>query len=206
MIGVINYGLGNVKAFLNIYNRLNIPCCLVSSKKDFYSLDKVIIPGVGSFDYALNLLEASGMIDPLNEFIANKNNFVLGVCIGMHIMANNSEEGTKNGLGWIPGRVKKIKISNTQSHPLPHMGWNAVNQFNDTTLFEQIRQGDEFYFLHSYYFDADFQRNIIAKSTYPDEFPSIVNKDNIYGIQFHPEKSHSNGIQMLKNFSELSPC
>ena len=86
------------------------------------------------------------------------------------------------------------------------MGWNAVNQFNDTTLFEQIRQGDEFYFLHSYYFDAEFQSNIIAKSTYPDEFPSIVNKDNIYGIQFHPEKSHSNGIQMLKNFSELSPC
>jgi imidazole glycerol-phosphate synthase subunit HisH len=203
MIGVIDYGLGNTKSFINIYKRLNIPCCLVSSERDFQFLDKVILPGVGSFDYALSLLETSGMIDCLNEFVINENNFVLGVCIGMQIMADSSEEGTKNGLGWIPGNVKKLTMATSSSYPLPHMGWNSVHQLHNTRLFDQVGQGKEFYFLHSYYFDVTSEADIIAKSSYPDQFASIVNKNNIYGIQFHPEKSHHNGVQILKNFAEL---
>lgn len=203
MIGIINYGLGNVKSFLNIYNSLGISCKLVSNKSDFVGVDRLILPGVGSFDFAMERLTQSGLRDMLDHMVMEECKPVLGVCVGMQMMADSSEEGVRSGLGWIRGEIKKITITDYRDYPLPHMGWNTVRQIKANKIFNGIPESNSFYFLHTYYFDAFVKDRIIAKAKYPNDFPVVVNKGNIYGIQFHPEKSHNQGVLILKNFLKV---
>jgi glutamine amidotransferase len=204
MIGIVDYGMGNIKAFSNIYKQLNIPCKLVSKEKHFKGVDKIILPGVGAFDHAITQLNKSGLLATLNNLVLNEKKPVLGVCVGMQMMAKSSEEGVLSGLGWIDATVNKFnKVELGSKHPLPHMGWNLVEHMYNNPLFNSIDTNSRFYFLHSYYFNSISKENSIAVSKYGKKFTCCANRDNIFGVQFHPEKSHHDGEQLLKNFSNL---
>ena len=203
MISIVNYGLGNVLAFYNIYKRLDIPVRLVSKNDEIKNSKKLILPGVGAFDWAIERLNKSGLREQIDEMVLDKKIPVLGVCVGMQIMADRSEEGKMQGLGWIPGFVKRFNINDLkQKHPLPHMGWNQVYTNKKNLLFN-FNSNPEFYFLHSYYFDLKNNDHCLGKTNYGIKFASVINFGNIFGVQFHPEKSHNWGISLLKNFSKL---
>src|SRR3954452_17801719 len=155
MITVINYGLGNVQAFANLYRRLNIPAAIATTAADFSGATKLILPGVGAFDHAMELLDDSGMRETVDDLVLNRGMPVLGVCVGMQILARRSEEGKLAGLGWIDGRVRRFDESTLARPPrLPHMGWNDVVPKSGAKLFAGLEKDSRFYFLHSYYFDC----------------------------------------------------
>ena len=199
MIGILDYGLGNIKAFGNIYKNLNIEYKFISKKNDFDGVTKIILPGVGAFDYAMSKLNSSGLRDELEKKVLEEKLPVIGICVGMQMLAKRSDEGKLEGLGWIDGVVRKFE--DKKDLPLPHMGWNSIKVSKESLLLKDL-DNSFFYFLHSYYFDTD-EDKVLAKASYIDEFDCIVNVDNIYGIQCHPEKSHHFGINLLKNFGEL---
>ncbi len=204
MITILDYGLGNVLAFINVYKRLNIPVTVAKSKNDLVKATKLILPGVGSFDNAMEQLEQSGMLPSIEKLVVNQGLPILGICVGMQILARSSDEGKLSGLGWIDANVRKFDISSMPVGTyLPHMGWNDVELVGDAILFKRMEHDARFYFLHSYYFECDERKNIMAETDYGGLFSSAVSKDNIYGVQFHPEKSHHYGSQLLKNFSEI---
>jgi glutamine amidotransferase len=206
MIAIIDYGLGNIRAFANVYKRLNMPFAIFSGTEDFQKKEatKIILPGVGAFDHAMERLQQSGMREILDDLVLQCKLPVLGICVGMQMLARSSEEGRLPGLGWFNGVVKKIDTSLlTHRTRLPHMGWNDVNPTRNSDLFHDLDIESRFYFLHSYYFQCHNNQDVIAVTDYGTEFPCAVNSKNIYGAQFHPEKSHQNGIQFLKNFGNL---
>jgi imidazole glycerol-phosphate synthase subunit HisH len=204
MIAIVNYGLGNIKAFANIFKNLNIDYSIASIPDELLKATKVILPGVGAFDYGIERLTLSGMKPLLDDLALIRKIPILGVCVGMQMLAESSEEGKLQGLGWINGKVKKLD-SSSLIHPakLPHMGWNDANSISDNPLFLKLEDSARFYFLHSYYFSCAQTENIIATTRYGNEFASAINAENIFGVQFHPEKSHKWGIQLLKNFANL---
>ena len=204
MIGIINYGLGNIKAFANIYSKLGIPFVIASKAEHLKEITKIVLPGVGAFDHAMHLLEQTDMRHTLDKLALDRRLPVLGVCVGMQILASSSEEGKRQGLGWVDGTVKKFDRALLNSdNPLPHMGWNNVLPVIKNSLFEDIDAQSRFYFLHSYYFHCNQQNNVLAMTEYGWQFASAVHSGNIFGVQFHPEKSHQWGISILKNFAEL---
>jgi imidazole glycerol-phosphate synthase subunit HisH len=204
VIGIVDYGLGNVQAFANIYRRLGIAAQVASSPDALCKADRIILPGVGAFDWAMTRLNESGMRIALEEMVMEKHRPVLGICVGMQILANRSDEGTLPGLGWIKGEVKKFsEYESGQKSKLPHMGWNDVVPKNGSRLFRELQSEARFYFLHSYYFVPLNQEDVLAMTDYAGSYASSVGSGNIFGVQFHPEKSHQWGIQLLKNFAEL---
>lgn len=204
MIAIVDYGLGNVKAFFDVYKKLNFDAQIVQAAGDLNKADKVILPGVGAFDHAMERLERSGMKTALNDLVINGNVPVLGVCVGMQVLADSSEEGKLPGLGWIKGEVKRFSPSHSNSlMRIPHMGWNSVAPFTDNGLFNGLDANTRFYFLHSYYFRCDQPENVLALTNYDGEFACAVQSSNIFGVQFHPEKSHHWGIKLLENFAKL---
>lgn len=204
MIKIVDYGLGNVQAFLNVYKRQNIPASISKTAADLLEASHIILPGVGSFDYAMKLLQESGMRETLDELVLSQGVPVLGICVGMQILGISSEEGQMRGLNWISGSIRKLK-NNTQHHNLrlPHMGWNDVELLGPSKLFAGLEKDARFYFLHSYYFDCDNQGYALAATDYGMQFTCAVNSGNIFGVQFHPEKSHQYGNLLLKNFAEV---
>jgi len=207
MIGIINYGSGNIEAISNIYNRLNIECKIINNIEDFESVDRLILPGVGSFDECMKQLNNSGFKEKLNRIVLEDKVPILGICIGMHIMGNSSEEGVLEGLGWIPGKIKKFDKSLLVNKPyLPHMGWNNVNNIHDHIIFTGVNENQGFYFVHSYYYECEKEQNTLTICNYGLDFSSSIFKENIFGMQFHPEKSHSNGENLLSNFAKLNIC
>lgn len=203
MIGIINYGLGNVLAFANVYKRFNIPARIASAASELEDAEKLILPGVGSFDHAMELFNASGMRDTVEDMVLNRRVPVLGICVGMQILAGASDEGQGTGLNWIPGRVCRIPARNAPPPArLPHMGWNDVNPVTESPLFAGLETDARFYFLHSYYFSCDHSENVLAEVEHGIKFPCAVHAGNIHGVQFHPEKSHHYGARLLKNFAE----
>ena len=204
MITIIDYGVGNVFAFQNVFNRLNIPSKIAKSVDDLISVSKLILPGVGHFDYAMSQLNKSGMRDRLDELVLIEKIPVMGICVGMQMMAHKSDEGTLDGLCWIDACVKKFDEATINHHTkLPHMGWNDVIPIKNHPLYKGLEQESIFYFLHSFYFKCSNQKNSISKTDYGINFSSSVQHDNVYGIQFHPEKSHSYGERLLENFAKL---
>lgn len=204
MITIIDYGLGNVLAFVNVYNRLNIPVTVAKSANDLVDATKLILPGVGAFDHAMRQFDQSGMRQTVEHLVVQNAMPVIGICVGMQMLAKCSDEGELPGLGWIDGRVKKFNLL-TMPHGtnLPHMGWNDVMPVANGGLFKGMEQDARFYFLHSFYFECHQSQNVLAFTDYGGQFSSAVKRDNIYGVQFHPEKSHHFGSQLLKNFAEI---
>lgn len=203
MITLVNYGLGNIQAFVNIYKRLNIPVTVAETADQLAVAEKIILPGVGAFDWAMSRLEESGMRACLDELVMVRKKSVLGICVGMQIMARRSEEGELPGLSWISAEVKRFDETGflQQTH-LPHMGWNDVRPHDTECLFKGM-VAPRFYFLHSYYFAPANSGEVLALTEYNGSFASAVRSENVFGTQFHPEKSHQWGIQLLKNFAEL---
>lgn len=204
MIAIIDYGLGNIRAFANVYKRLNVPFVIASRIEALEGATKIILPGVGAFDMAMDLFHRSGMRERLTQMVTQKRVPILGVCVGMQMLARSSAEGKLPGLGWIEGRVLKFDSGREKrAMAIPHMGWNSVHPRRENRLLENMREGASFYFLHSYFFECRNSEDCLAETEYGGRFSSAVNSGNIYGVQFHPEKSHQNGIQLLKNFADL---
>lgn len=201
MIAIVDYGLGNVQAFKDVYNRLNLPVLIARSSKDLVDATKLILPGVGSFDYAITKLDESGMRKNIEDLVMDKQMPILGVCVGMQMLAKSSEEGKLKGLGWIDAIVKRFDTNNDII--LPHMGWNNVYPRSYDGLYKNTKEDLRFYFLHEYYFDACEESDVEATANYEGEYACSVRRENIYGVQFHPEKSHHFGMQLLKNFAEI---
>ena len=204
MITIIDYGVGNIFAFQNVYKRLDIPTKIAKSSQDLIDAEKLVLPGVGSFDFAMNQLNISGMREKLDELVLVKKIPVIGICVGMQIMGNRSDEGELEGLNWIDSEILKFdeRLIN-QRTKLPHMGWNDVIPVKNHPLFIGLEKEAIFYFLHSFYFKCNNPEDSIAVSDYGISFSSAVNRENIFGIQFHPEKSHQFGEQLLHNFAKL---
>jgi glutamine amidotransferase len=204
MIALVDYGLGNIKAFANVYKRLNIPYAIASRPEDLEQADKLILPGVGAFDEAMGLLQRSGLRAPLEERVRGRGVPVLGICVGMQMLAKSSEEGSEPGLGWIDGTVRKFEVGSLKHKTrLPHMGWNQVEPARESPLTEGLDAAAGFYFLHSYYFQCARPEDVLAEAEYGTRFSCAVNSGNVFGVQFHPEKSHSNGVRLLQNFGEM---
>ena len=204
MIGIISYGLGNIKAIQNVYHKLSRPVKIINNSDDLSGVNKLILPGVGAFDYAMQKFNNSGLKEKISELVLKDEVPILGICVGAQMLCLSSDEGSLPGLNWIEASVKKFKKEeNKLKLQLPHMGWNDVKSLNESKLFEGMHEEARFYFLHSYYIDCKNSNQVIATSEYPDKFVSSVNNKNIYGVQFHPEKSHQFGINLLDNFYRL---
>ncbi len=205
MVIILDYGMGNLGAHLNMMRKIGFDAVKVSANlDDLEKAEKIIIPGVGSFDAGMKNLSKPGLIEVLRFKALEQKVPVLGICLGMHLFANGSEEGNTRGLGWIDTSVVRFKF-NALNEPLkiPHMGWNTVKMKKESVLFNgMMEQENRFYFVHSYHMDAFSDRYIVATSNYGYDFPAAVQKDNIFGVQFHPEKSHKFGLRLYKNFIE----
>lgn len=203
MIRIVDYGLGNILAFQNMYKRLNIEVAVARNAGELDGATKLILPGVGAFDHAMELLEASGMRPLLDDLVQDRRVPVLGICVGMQILARSSAEGRASGLGWIEGEVRAFADLGKADLQLPHMGWNDVCPVGSSALFMGLESEARFYFLHSFYFHCERRDDIAAVSEYGLDFASAVHSGNIFGVQFHPEKSHHFGSRLLQNFAAL---
>ena len=207
---IINYGSGNLhsvhKSFESVNQSLGNPYEILvsSSANEISQSDKIVLPGVGAFGECKNaLMSYDGLLTSLEDAVINKKIPFMGICVGMQLLADQSSEFEINeGLKWIPGEV--MKLESNKNFPIPHMGWNEV-EFIDHPLFNNCFQKSDFYFVHSYYFKLKNKDNLLATTKYPNELTAAVIKDNIFGTQFHPEKSHSNGMKVIKNFLNWRP-
>jgi imidazole glycerol-phosphate synthase subunit HisH len=204
LIAIIDYGLGNVQAIANIYKRLNVSTIVAKSSPELLGASHLILPGVGAFDWAMARLNDSGMRGTLDNLVQCDHIPVLGICVGMQMMARSSDEGVASGLGWFDASVKLFDKSKFvgRTH-LPHMGWNDIDPVRNDVLFRDLGGKPLFYFLHSYYFSPINPQDTLATADYGDQFTCAVRRQNVYGVQFHPEKSHRWGVQLLKNFAEV---
>lgn len=205
MIRIVDYGVGNIQAFLNVFKRLGIDAQRAGNPDALQDATRLILPGVGHYDHAMQRLNASGLRPHLEKLVLGEKVPVIGVCVGMQMLAQGSDEGTLPGLNWIPGRVRAF-ASNPQSAklPMPHMGWNVLQPRTGGKLFSQgLDDSPQFYFLHSYFFDADDKADVVATAHYGFDFDAVISRGHIHGVQCHPEKSHHWGEQLLKNFVEL---
>lgn len=204
MITIIDYSVGNINAFVNVYKRVNVPVKIAKTSADLEGAKKIILPGVGHFDHAMSELIKSGMREKLDELVMVHKVPVIGICVGMQMMGNSSDEGKLEGLKWIDAKIKKFDETKIkQVTRLPHMGWNDVKPVVSHALFEGLENEALFYFLHSYYFECNNSADILATSEYGGEFTCAAHHQNVFGIQFHPEKSHSYGETLLHNFAKL---
>lgn len=204
MITILDYGYGNINAIKNIYERLNIPFEFATTQEQILKADHIILPGVGAFDETISTLQGKRFTEVLNRKVLKEKIPILGICVGMQMLADSSEEGKLTGLGWIHGNVKKFDESRIPGKPkIPHLGWNSIEITHDCPLFKNVDSSIGFYFVHSYYYECADETNVICKTLYGKIFHSAVNRENIFGVQFHPEKSHDNGIQLLRNFANL---
>ena len=183
---------------------MNIPFEFAATKEQLQGADHILLPGVGAFDETIFTLMAKGYLEVLNKKVLDEKVPLLGICVGMQMLADSSEEGKLNGLGWIHGKVKKFDKNLIPGKPkIPHLGWNSIEIMQECLLFKDIDPEVGFYFVHSYYYECADESNVVCKTQYGKSFHSAINNENIYGVQFHPEKSHDNGIQLLRNFANL---
>jgi glutamine amidotransferase len=205
MICIVDYGVGNIQAFLNLFKRLGVEASRADTPDSLSGADSLVLPGVGHFDHAMRRLNDSGLRPMLEKLVLENKVPVLGVCVGMQMLADGSDEGVLPGLGWIPGRVRSFASHPKAANlPMPHMGWNDLQFCAETKLFSKgFKEGPQFYFLHSYFFEAKDKQDVAATANYGLNFDAVVSRGHIHGVQCHPEKSHYWGEQLLKNFMEL---
>ncbi len=202
MITIVNYGLGNFGSLLNMFRRIGAKASLESDPDKIIKANKLILPGVGAFDTAINEINNQiGLREVLNQKAMKDKVPILGICLGMQILTNKSEEGKRLGLGWIP--AKTFKFPKNKILRVPHMGWNNTKVMYQNSLSNNLDSSARYYFVHSYYVRVDQQKFSLMKTTYGIDFDSAIFKDNIFGLQFHPEKSHKFGMEILKNFLKI---
>lgn len=205
MIYIVDYGVGNIQAFLNLFKRLGLEARRATEPAMFSDVTRLVLPGVGHFDHAMQRLNDSGLRPKLDELVLDAQVPVVGICVGMQMLASGSDEGCLPGLNWVPGRVRAFASqSKSVDLPMPHMGWNDLQPRNHSKLLSKgFEDGAQFYFLHSYFFDAEYSVDVAATANYGVDFDAVVSRGHIHGVQCHPEKSHHWGEQLLKNFVEL---
>jgi len=201
-IHIVNYGMGNIFSIQKKIKSRDVSLSISSYAQDILDADKIILCGVGHFKKAMDNLNNLNLIEPLNEFVLIQKKPVLGICLGMQLMAKFSEEGNVNGFGWIEASVKKFSTNQSQSKNLkvPHMGWNTVSISKESALMRNINTNDEFYFVHSFYLQPENSEDILNETHYIHKFCSAIEQENIFGVQYHPEKSHDVGQRLLNNF------
>jgi glutamine amidotransferase len=200
---IVNYGMGNLNSVKRAMSRLRVDSVISSNPKDIAGSDKIILPGVGHFGKAMSNLKELGLLDVLNEVVLIKKKPILGICLGMQLMAKKSEEGNSEGLGWFDAEIVKFQVSDNLKYKVPHMGWNQIIAKKESPLMKDLPEPKEFYFVHSYHFKTANESDVLNRTNYEYDFVSAVEKDNIFGVQYHPEKSHDTGAKLLKNFIEL---
>ena len=199
---IIDYGMGNLRSVQKAFERINVSSTISTDANDIINAQKIVLPGVGNFEKGIKNLKEKGLIDALNEAVIKRSVPVLGICLGMQLMTDFSEEGNVNGLGWIKAETIKFDFKANELK-IPHMGWNNIKILNEDGLFKEINEDHFFYFVHSYYVTCKNNEDILSTTEYGDSFVSAFKKNNIYGCQFHPEKSHDAGINVIKNFASL---
>lgn len=202
MIAIIDYGLGNLGSIKNMLQACNAKdIVMATTREDISRADKFILPGVGSFDMGMNLLNNSGMREELDKQVLENKKPILGICLGMQMLGNKSEEGKENGLGYIDFCCHKFSFSESE-YRVPHMGWDIVEISKETALTPNPKDFLKYYFVHSYYAECKNEEDILFYCDYGIRFAAGVNRENIFGVQFHPEKSHNYGKWLIGNFVE----
>jgi glutamine amidotransferase len=202
MITIIDYGAGNIKSIKNMLKKIGVRSQISSNKEIIENAEKLILPGVGHFDYGMKNLEASGLINTLNQKVLIDKVPLLGICLGAQLLGNRSDEGERKGLGWIDMDILKFLPEELPVElKIPHMGWNYTEKTKESKLLIGVEQFSRYYFVHIYYMKAHNTEDILLKTNYGIDFVSAVEKGNIYGVQFHPEKSHRYGMELLRNFA-----
>jgi glutamine amidotransferase len=202
-IGIVNLGQGNIGSLAKIISSLEANPVIIDMPNQLNYVDKIILPGVGHFSTAMSHMKKSGLNIKLKEISEKADKFILGICLGMQLMADSSEEGETDGLSIIPGHVNKMLITDQSTYKLPIIGWNNMSIVNDHPLLRGINNYDEFYFLHSYFYNVTNNGNIVATTKYENDYTSVISNRKSFGVQFHPEKSHKCGLKLLKNFTLL---
>lgn len=203
MVAIINYGVGNLSSIYNMFKKVGIPAQITADPEEISKADKILLPGVGAFDHGMERLDQSGLRPLLEQKALREKVPVLGICLGMQMLTRKSEEGIKSGLGWLDAETKKFSIAGNNLK-IPHMGWNQVHIRNSESIFKGMDQTEpRFYFVHSFHVVCQHEENVLAETDYGYAFTSSFNKDNIFGTQFHPEKSHKFGMSLLRNFGDL---
>ena len=203
MIIIIDFGMGNLRSIAHKMGKLNIVAEVSSNPEKISSASKLILPGVGAFGAGMNNLNNLGLIDVLNQKVMHEKTPILGVCVGLQLFCRNSEEGDVAGLGWIDAEVKRFKFPEESDLRVPHVGWNTLIKKRDNCLLSGFEAERHFYFTHSFYVDSHSPEDIVASTLYGIEFASVIKHDNIFGVQFHPEKSHKKGTEIYRNFVEI---
>lgn len=202
-IAIVDYGMGNLFSLRKAFSRLDAEPVIASDSAAIRRSDKIVLPGVGHFGKAMENLHRLNLVESLGEFALIKRKPVLGICLGAQILAKSSEEGGAKGLGWIDGDVLRFKFAKGSAAKIPHIGWNQVTTKKPSELMRDIPETAEFYFVHSYYIHAAEPGDVLAETFYEHPFTSAVSRANIFGVQFHPEKSYENGAALLRNFASL---
>ena len=201
MVTIIDYGVGNLGSILNMFKKIGVEAKLTQSINDVIDAKKLLLPGVGSFDYGMKMLNDTGYVEAINQKVLTEKISILGICLGMQLMTKRSDEGSLNGLGWFDAETVKFDLDTT-IFKVPHMGWNEVKVEKPNKLFEHMYDEPRFYFVHSYHIKCNKKEDVLLTTKYGYDFVCGIRKDNIYGAQFHPEKSHKYGMKLLKNFAD----
>jgi len=205
LIVIVDYGMGNLRSIQNMLKAVDTDSTISSNIEDIQKASKLILPGVGAFDSAVRNIEKLGLSEILSDKVLNNKIPILGICLGLQLLTKRSEEGALKGLGFIEGETVHFNINDKQNRlKIPHMGWNTVRIMKDSRLFDKMYDEPKFYFVHSYHVHCCNDEDILCSTQHGCEFTSAVEKDNVFGVQFHPEKSHKFGMKLLKNFAELT--
>ena len=202
-IGIVDYNMGNIGSVVNMLSRLGVESRIVSKAKEIDQVDKLILPGVGNFAKAMHQLNQTDLVDGIKRNVCRDDFHLMGICLGMQLLAESSTEGDEVGLGLIKGKVVGFENKVDPTLKIPHMGWNTVEFRSDAMISQELMDYSRFYFVHSYYFEVENEANILGETLYEKKFVSAVRNDRVYGFQFHPEKSHTYGMKIFKRFSEL---
>ncbi|WP_025665439.1 imidazole glycerol phosphate synthase subunit HisH [Aquimarina megaterium] len=203
MITIVDYGMGNLGSVFNMFKKIGVTSKITSNLNDIKAAEKILLPGVGAYDNAMKRINESGLREVLDYKALEERVPVLGICLGMQLLTLGSEEGKEKGLGWIKAHTKKFQFDKATKLKVPHMGWNRVFNAMPSKLTSNLPDESRFYFVHSYYVEVENQEDSILKTTHGIEFDSAIHRDNIYGAQFHPEKSHKFGMKLFDNFAKL---